>query len=1012
MNKPVAIPAILALILLWLLFGCSGPQKDQASPLDNQISADESLKMEMNAFYHYKKAEPLWNSGNYGSDSVSFYYGKLLEEDLTPDQQIYVINRLAYCKYFRSDFKEAYDQYRRALPLIPRIQPQNKRQAGITLYNLGDYHYLKNQSDSALFYLLKALDIFNDIKTGNQNFKFLSLYKIANQFHWGFEDYANAERYYILARENLGAIVNRIIRDSFYFNIKYSMSSMYRVKKEYDKAIVYAEGAMIFADSLKKWGWMEYSQNLLSNIYRETNDFDLARKRNIQATEINEKQGGRRSDRAVHLVNLSQIFLDNKEYDQADLYYQMAFRKLNELYVEAIGRVDLPGRLSNHTDFIYASGNIADTVKFEQIMEYRAACHELSGRISQETGKQEHARKEYREALRLRKIIYGNFHKRISMNCYLLGKYFQSINHLDSSLYYFQESLISGSNGFTNKDLQTIPTLQQIAANVELIEVLRAKALVLQEMHAKDPASRAALSGSMDCLGLCDSLIDFAWNSLANEDSRLYLEDKVHSIYDQAIETAYQLFQQDPTSASPADIFHFMEGSRYRFLSDNLTSLQAYTQARIPYMLVQKLREEDYFIKYYNRQKNEVPEKSANYNKKLYDKIREKDMLMDSIDQAYPEVATIKSYLRLVTLNSVKEKIRNSGSILVQYFSGNKHFFILSTDGRKTSIRRVEKNPDLLGSLDAMLRMPDAVTVSRPDYIRFAVNSLNLYERFLKPTLDEFNCTGITKLTIIPDGNLNRISFDAFITAMPDTSYLDYQGLDYLVKRFDISYAFSSGILVSDNSLAKSLGKKQVLGLSYGSSDSNSNSFVSLQGANRELGAIKKLYRGRYLKDQKATESCFKKYAPDYQIIHLALHGSSGIGSTDSTMLIFHRGKGDPDDGLLLPEELYSLNLKAKLVVLSSCESGIGKNFRGEGVYSMARAFAYTGCPTLVTTLWKIPDSYTFQLMAGFYGGLKQNLTPDQALRKSKADYLVQAGPIGSHPSFWASFIPIGEMKW
>jgi CHAT domain-containing protein len=485
----------------------------------------------------------------------------------------------------------------------------------------------------------------------------------------------------------------------------------------------------------------------------------------------------------------------------------------------------------------------------------------------------------------------------------------------------------------------------------------------------------------------------------------------VHSIYEQGIETAFQLYQRDSSTVYLSDIYHFMENSRYRNLSDNLTGIKAFARARIPENLVGRLREAEYYLKYFSRKKAEIPEKSEYYNQKLFEKTRQRDMLMDSIDRVYPQVASLKSLMNSGTLEALEGKVRTGNGILIQYFSGVNHFYIFSTDGKQSHIQKVDKDSAVVTGIEALLGLPDSDPLSRPAYLRFLVNSHHLYEKLLKPTLEQYPDDQSGSLVIVPDGSLTRISFDALIRSMPDTSYINYRAPDYLVNHYTVSYAFSSGMLVSAAEPAREERKGKVLGLSYGVADSTDGSPVNLVGANRELDIIRGLFRGRFFKDREATESNLKKYAPDYQIIHLALHGKAGIGSNDSTMLIFRKEKGDPDDGLLFPEELYSLNLHARLVVLSSCGSGIGKDFRGEGVYSMARAFANAGCPVLVTTLWQIPDRFTVPLMAEFYGGLEKKLSPGLALRTAKMTYLDKADQYTSHPRFWASFIPMGKVS-
>jgi CHAT domain-containing protein len=456
-------------------------------------------------------------------------------------------------------------------------------------------------------------------------------------------------------------------------------------------------------------------------------------------------------------------------------------------------------------------------------------------------------------------------------------------------------------------------------------------------------------------------------------------------------------------------MYHFLESSRYRFLSHNLTSLQAYHQAKVPGSLIARLREMDFYINYFTRQKSEIPGKFDYYNTKLLERIRQKDLLTDSINAAYPEVAFIRNLLKTVTFESLNDYLRENNKVLIQYYSAENYFLILSTNGKIHSLRKVEKDPLLLQDIQAMLELPDSDRFSRWGFIGYVSHSFNLYDKLLNPDLDQFEDNPGTKLIIVPDGSLNRISFDALIRSMPDTSFVNYKIPDYLVRRYAISYAFSSGMLVSDIQLVEVGGKRKVLGLSYGIAADPVKSFASLAGSDLELDAVRQLFPGRYFKGRKATETNFKKYASDYQIIHLALHGKAGLGSHDSTMLVFQKIPGGRDDGLLLTDELYSLNLNAQLVVLSSCESGTGRTFRGEGVYSMARAFAQAGCPSLITTLWQIPDLYTVPLIEGLYTGVRENFSPDQALRKSKIDYLDQADPFSAHPRFWASLIPLGK---
>ena len=158
-----------------------------------------------------------------------------------------------------------------------------------------------------------------------------------------------------------------------------------------------------------------------------------------------------------------------------------------------------------------------------------------------------------------------------------------------------------------------------------------------------------------------------------------------------------------------------------------------------------------------------------------------------------------------------------------------------------------------------------------------------------------------------------------------------------------------------------------------------------------------------------ATEHRFKTEAPDYTVLHLALHGESDTNSFYNSRLIFKQASDTTNDGSLYMYELLKLKLNANLAVLSACESGVGKLSKGEGVYSIARGFIQAGCPSVVMSLWKVNDAATAQLMAGFYQYLSAGQTTDVAIRTAKLTYIRESDRRLAHPSNWASFVNLGN---
>ena len=172
-------------------------------------------------------------------------------------------------------------------------------------------------------------------------------------------------------------------------------------------------------------------------------------------------------------------------------------------------------------------------------------------------------------------------------------------------------------------------------------------------------------------------------------------------------------------------------------------------------------------------------------------------------------------------------------------------------------------------------------------------------------------------------------------------------------------------------------------------------------------------------------------------IIHFASHAELNENDPLSSAVLL--AKSDKEDGRLEVREIFGMDLKASLVVLSGCETGLGKLSTGDELVGLTRAFIYAGTPSVVASLWKVDDSSTAHLMSSFYRNLK-TMTKVEALRQAqlelirgqgRSDLLARRGiggvgklgetPISlipapssvstSHPYFWAPFILVGDGK-
>lgn len=150
----------------------------------------------------------------------------------------------------------------------------------------------------------------------------------------------------------------------------------------------------------------------------------------------------------------------------------------------------------------------------------------------------------------------------------------------------------------------------------------------------------------------------------------------------------------------------------------------------------------------------------------------------------------------------------------------------------------------------------------------------------------------------------------------------------------------------------------------------------------------------------------------DYRIVHFATHGLIDTERPDLSGLVLSlvNDRGNTQDGFVRLTDIYNLRLRADLVVLSACQTALGKEIRGEGLVGLTRGFMYAGTPRVVASLWEVSDLATAELMERFYAGMfRQKLTPAAALRAAQRQ--MSQEPRWASPFFWAGFVLQGDWK-
>ena len=169
--------------------------------------------------------------------------------------------------------------------------------------------------------------------------------------------------------------------------------------------------------------------------------------------------------------------------------------------------------------------------------------------------------------------------------------------------------------------------------------------------------------------------------------------------------------------------------------------------------------------------------------------------------------------------------------------------------------------------------------------------------------------------------------------------------------------------------------------------------------------------RTRLYLGQDSTEKAFKQEPLNkYRWIHFATHSLINERHPGRSAVVLALDGNNNEDGFLRATEIAELNLNCDMVILSACETGIGKEIRGEGLIALTRGFMYAGAARVVASLWKVNDRATADLMAEFYREMLLNkTTPAAALRA--AQLKLSQHPRWQNPHFWAGFVLEGEWR-
>ncbi|MFZ6664983.1 CHAT domain-containing protein [Peijinzhouia sedimentorum] len=817
---------------------------------------------------------------------------------------------------------------------------------------------------------------------------------IGDVYRFNYSNYDSATIYYQKALE----IQERVLEGG---NVQlganyYSIASVQRLKGEFDNALIYAQQALKTYEASE-----EVTPNLLANTYMLLGNIHFGREAYLESTQDYEK--------AVQ-ISLENVIAQN---NLGDYYNSLgaAYRMLDstniakEYYFKAAERLSEQFG-SNSLRLSYVYDNLGLIYKDQQAWDSSFYY--------------------YNKSLDIRNLNPGQNKSEIAQSYRFVGDVYKSKTEFSEALLNYQQSI----NILLGENLNALFKVseEKLFEDQDLLKGLTAKATVLKNLASFSEIQDEKITFlklALNEFDNADIIINKNRQSSDREGTKLFLSEYFRDSYENAIDCSFLLYELEGNIIFLEKANEFMAKSKGLLLLENLSGAEAINALGLPDSILSRENFLKAEIATITKNINSIKRSGVQsdtilirLNQDLLNKTREQDIFKQELAQVFPNYFEFKYRYDYPALSDLQNWAKESKSTVVEYFYGSNYVFGLGVNKDSLKLFKILKDSTLesnLSKYNNSLKFGFNFSTQQIDYQDFKSSGYFLYQKLLNPIIR--NSDSIQNLIIIPDGYLSTIPFDAFLFEELNSEKVDYKSLPYIHNEYLISYHFNSSMGINSSKEINRRTAKNLVAFSFSSEDVKDLSAEQILttnqigGSSKEINAISSLVENVDLfSGLNATEANFVENAPNYDIIHLAIHGEADLDNAMDSKLMFPAG-GEGQDGSLYPFELYNLSLKAKLVVLSACESGIGKMFSGEGIFSMARAFAFAGSPSIVMSLWKVNDNATASLMESFYTALSNSENVDNALRIAKSNYLKDADELNAHPSNWAALVPIGNMN-
>ena len=920
---------------------------------------------------------------------------------------------LGHLHRFKGNLDKALELSREALSIQSASLPENDPSIADSYLLQGAIYRGKGEYDSALQVLHKSLLILGE-HAGEKQTKVGLVY---NDIGLAYDDKGDYERAVESYNNALNFMVDTQAEPLDVAAVYNNIAVIFFRRADYDRALEFYHKSLSIQEGLLGEHHPEIASmyNNIAMVYRSLGEYDKGLEYGEKAKTIFvETLGDHHPRTAIAINNMGRTYADKREYMRALEFYQSAL----SIWKEKLGESH-PYVAQSYYNIGEAFGKVGDHVKAVAYLK---------------------------ESMVKRLSVLGERHPKVAQSYAALANVYAGQKNFDTALQDYQKSIAALVEGFADSNSHVNPTLEKISSHVDLLNTLTSKAEALEQRYDFQSRDVQDLQSSLATYQVASQLVENIRHGYKAEESKLAIVKTAVALHDKGIRTAVRLYDRTRQTMYNEAAFTFAERAKSGVLSDALSEADAKQFSGLPDSLLQREKELRVDLAFTDTQIQKEKQKGKssdsftieNLEEKFFGLNREYERLIEGFEKNYPKYYNLKYQFHTASVTEVQNHLPDNQTALVEYVIADTGAFIFVLTKTQCSITFTR----VRGSLEELVKKFRG-SLQNLDFDGYLNTANRLYRVLIGPVQKQL--VGIKMLYVIPDGVLNYLPFEALVTKpLLETDAVDFARLPYLIRDFEISYHFSATLLTERRPGEPDESRHGFVGLApvfseraaYAEGSQTAIPFsdttqpeifaavkrsISVDGkqysalphSEAELKEVLRLFEqkgrpARAFLHNSADESVIKSpEMQSYRYVHVATHGFINEHRPKLSGIIFARPEGSStEDGVLYSGEIYNLRLGASLVVLSACESGLGKVVRGEGILGLTRGFIYAGAENLIVSLWQIADESTAKLMVAFYRNVLEGGSYASALRRAKLS-LIKEGKY-AYPLEWSPFVLIG----